>query len=230
MIYHVYAQQLRYRLCGYPLPKTGTMCLTKCPPRKAGPANVATQKYLPKTGTVCLSICPPSNTSPANVDIQKYLPKPGTTSFPRSYTLATADSQIPQHWSEYTTKVISKAETVEACRKNRGGNNGRRGNKTCKYTRTHGVTMESKDAPGSAFDHTIIDHGLPSRRWLSLSECITTWTTRTSKPSQEQQQCSWDESKRERKEDPSALEQFDPRSGASTHQSRWKKENNPSTK
>ena len=46
----------------------------------------------------------------------------------------------------------------------RGGNIGRHGEETCKYTRTRGAAMESEDSPGSAVAHPIIDHGLPSLR------------------------------------------------------------------
>ena len=48
------------------------------------------------------------------------------------------------------------------------GNNGRRSNKNCKDTSSRGAAMEIKYTPVSAVAHSIIDHGLPSRRWPKL--------------------------------------------------------------
>ena len=74
-----------------------------------------------------------------------------------------------------------------------------------------------------------IKYGKNGRPTASLSKYLRTWTAATSKPSPESQPCLEEKSEKAKEEKPSALEWFEPASGASTRRSLWRQAGSPST-
>ena len=73
-------------------------------------------------------------------------------------------------------------------------------------------------------------YGKSGRPTADISTYLRTWTSVISKPSHESPQVSEGTSGKERGESPSALEWFEPASGASTRRSRWREAPSHSTK
>ena len=72
-------------------------------------------------------------------------------------------------------------------------------------------------------------YGRNGKPTSDLSACLRTWTDATFKPSQGSPPCSGGTSEREDAGSPSALEQFEPNSGASARRSPWTREPSRST-